>query len=147
MEELDELRKYIESGNYKDALLLLDEMEEMSRDDKINRVASFMEVLLIHLIKQVVEKRTTKSWDISIKNAVRQIVRINKRRKAGGWYLTNEELRQALEEAYESALDSASLEILGGAYTAEMIDAMIDKTKIIEQTLEKVRSCVSNRLI
>ena len=37
MEELYELRAHIESGHYKEALLLLDEMEEMSRDDKFNR--------------------------------------------------------------------------------------------------------------
>ena len=104
MEELYELRAYIESGHYKEALQLLDEMEEMSRDDKINRISSFMEVLLVHLIKQTAEQRTTRSWDVSIRNALRQIVRINKRRKAGGWYLTDEELNTALEEAYESAL-------------------------------------------
>ena len=38
MEELYELRTYIETGKYQEALLLLDEMEEMSRDDKINRI-------------------------------------------------------------------------------------------------------------
>ena len=107
MEELYELRAYIESGQYKEALLLLDEMEEMSRDDKINRISSFMEVLLVYLIQQAAEQRTTRSWDVSTRNALRQIVRINKRRQAGGWYLTDEELRAALEEAYESALDSA----------------------------------------
>ena len=42
MEELYELRTYIETGKYQEALLLLDEMEEMSRDDKINRISSFM---------------------------------------------------------------------------------------------------------
>src|SRR5262249_30147781 len=67
MEELYELRAYIESGQYKEALLLLDEMEEMSRDDKINRISSFMEVLLVHLIKQAAEQRTTRSWDVSIR--------------------------------------------------------------------------------
>src|SRR5574341_383723 len=92
MEELYELRTYIETGKYQEALLLLDEMEEMSRDDKINRISSFMEVLLVHLIKQAVEKRTTRSWDVSIRNALRQIIKINKRRKTGGWYLTDEEL-------------------------------------------------------
>ena len=65
MEEIYELRAYIESGHYKEALLLLDEMEEMSRDDKINRISSFMEVLLVHLIKQAAEQRTTRPWDVS----------------------------------------------------------------------------------
>ena len=38
MEELYELRTYIATGKYHEALLLLDEMEGMSRDDKINSI-------------------------------------------------------------------------------------------------------------
>ena len=140
MEELYELRQYIGSGRYKDALLLLDEMEEMSRDDKINKISSFMEVLLVHLIKQAIEKRTTQSWDVSIRNSLRQIIKINKRRKTGGWYLTNEEILKALEDAYESALDSASLEVSGGKYTVEEISAMIDKSEMIRLALGKIQA-------
>jgi uncharacterized protein DUF29 len=139
MEELYELRTYIETGKYQEALLLLDEMEEMSRDDKINRISSFMEVLLVHLIKQAVEKRTTRSWDVSIRKALRQIMKINKRRKAGGWYLTEEELRIALEEAYASALDSAALEALGGRYTTEEISAMIDRSEMLQWALQQMQ--------
>ena len=42
-----------------------------------------MQVLLLHLMKQAIEHRTTKSWDVSILNACDQIRRLNKRRKAG----------------------------------------------------------------
>jgi pentatricopeptide repeat protein len=42
MEELYELRHYLEAGKYKEALTLLDEMEEMSRDDKINGIATIL---------------------------------------------------------------------------------------------------------
>ena len=139
MEELYELRAYIESGHYKEALQLLDEMEEMSRDDKINWISSVMEVLLVHLIKQAAAQRTTRSWDVSIRNALRQIVSINKRRKAGGWYLTDEELRAALEEAYESALDSASLEVYEGKYTAEEMCTMVDRAEIIRRAFEHIK--------
>ena len=139
MEELYELRAYIESKHYKEALQLLDEMEEMSRDDKINRISSFMEVLLVHLIKQAAAQRTTRSWDVSIRNALRQIVRINKRRKADGWYLTDEELSAALEEAYESALDSASLEVYEGKYTAEEMCTLVDRAKIIQRAFEQIK--------
>ena len=38
MEELWELRRYVEAGDVDAALALLDEMEEMSRDDKITRI-------------------------------------------------------------------------------------------------------------
>ena len=139
MEELYELRAYIESGHYTEALLLLDEMEEMSRDDKINRISSCMEVLLVHLIKQAAAQKTTRSWDVSIRNALHQIVRINKRRKACGWYLTDAELSAALEEAYESALDSASLEVYEGKYTAEEMCTMVDRAKIIQRAFEQIK--------
>ena len=46
MEELFELRSYIEQGRYAEALNLIGEMEEMSRDDKISKIASFLEILL-----------------------------------------------------------------------------------------------------
>lgn len=52
MEELLELRSYIEQGRYADALVLIGEMEEMSRDEKINKIESFLQILLLHLIKQ-----------------------------------------------------------------------------------------------
>ena len=142
MEELYELRKYIETGKYQEALLLLDEMEDMSRDDKINRISSFMEVLLVHLIKQAAEKKTTRSWEVSIRHALRQIVKINQRRKAGGWYLTAQELRAALEETYESALDSASLETLAGQYTAEELDSLVDRTVITTLAWDKMQQAL-----
>ncbi|MBI1930268.1 DUF29 family protein [Candidatus Poribacteria bacterium] len=138
MEELYQLRQYIESGKYEDALLLLNEMEEMSRDDKINKISSFMEVLLIQIIKQAAEKRAMPSWNVSIRNSLRQIAKINKRRKAGGGYLTNVELLEALEDAYESALDSASLEAFGGRYTAEEIGTMVERSDVIKLAFEKI---------
>ena len=42
MEELFELRTHIEKGRYAEALVLLGEMEEMSREDKINKIESFL---------------------------------------------------------------------------------------------------------
>ena len=86
MEELIELKAYIEQGNYAEALNLIGEMEEMSRDDKINKIFSLAEILLIHLIKKHAEKRTTRSWDASIRNSVYRINYVNKRKKAGGYF-------------------------------------------------------------
>jgi hypothetical protein len=87
MEELLELKTLLLGGNISEALLLVEEMTEMSKDDKLNKIFSFGIILLLHLIKQQAEKRTTRSWDTSIFNAVKQIQRTNKRRKAGGQYL------------------------------------------------------------
>ena len=79
MEELLALRHYIEQPRYTEALDLLAEMEEMSREDKVNKIYSFVEVLLLHLIKQRAEQRMTRSWELSIRNAARHIARVNKR--------------------------------------------------------------------
>jgi hypothetical protein len=104
------------------------------------RITSFMEDLLIHLITQAVEKRTTRSWDVSIRNALRHIGKINKRRKTGGWYLTEDELSAALEEAFESALDNAALEVLGGRHSPEEIAVMIDRAEILRLALHKIHA-------
>jgi hypothetical protein len=116
MEEIYELRRYIELGDTVAALVLLDEMDEMSKDDKIQKIASFMRVLLVYMIKQAVEHRSTKTWEVSIRHALRQIATVNIRRKAGGWYVSEEELRILLEGVCESALDWASLEAHEGIY-------------------------------
>jgi hypothetical protein len=119
MEEIITLRKYLQEHRYDEALLIALELEDMSRDDKINRIASYAEILLLHVIKQDAERRTTRSWDLSVGNALAQISRTNKRRKAGGYYLDNDELREALNEAYYSALLQASGEAFEGQFTSK----------------------------
>ncbi|MCL6752972.1 hypothetical protein KBT16_19155 [Nostoc sp. CCCryo 231-06] len=49
MEELLELRQLLEQGKIHEALLLVDELEEMSLGDKINKIDSYGVILLIHL--------------------------------------------------------------------------------------------------
>lgn len=138
MEELLELKKLLVGGNVNEALLLVEEMTEMSKDDKLNKIFSLGIILLLHLIKQQAEKRTTKSWEISIFNSVKQIQRTNKRRKAGGNYLTPEELQETLEDAYESALQQAALEAFEGRYEAEEIAAMVDRPTIIDRAMQLI---------
>jgi hypothetical protein len=98
LDELDELREAIKSGDDLQALALIDELDEMSRDDKINKIGSYMRVRLIHMIQQTAEPRSTRSWDASINVALRQIARTNKRRKSGGHYLDDDSLAEALAE-------------------------------------------------
>lgn len=138
MEELYELKKHIEQGHYAEALTLIGEMEEMSRDDKINKIGSFVEILLIHLIKQHAEKRFTRFWEISMRNSVRAIKRSNKRRKGGGYYLTEDELRETIDEIYETALDRASLEAFEGQYDEVRLAQIIDEKKIKKEALKLI---------
>ena len=61
MEEILELRQHLEAHRYEEAMMLVEEMDEMAKDDKITHISSFAEIILIHLIKQSVERRTTRS--------------------------------------------------------------------------------------
>jgi hypothetical protein len=83
MDELAELRLLLTEGRIEEALLLVDKLDEMSREDKINKISSYMRLLLFHLIKQHAEQRSTRSWEVSLKEALWQIPRTNTRRKAG----------------------------------------------------------------
>ena len=135
MEELLELRQLVIAGKVEAALSLIDELEEMSKEDKINKIYSYCIVLLVHLIKQSAENRTTHSWDVSIRNAIAAIDRVNKRRKAGGYYLNITELEEILAEAYDQALDNATLEAFGGIYDAIALGNMVDRPSLLKQAL------------
>jgi hypothetical protein len=113
-------------------------MDEMSRDDKIHKIQSYMHVLLIHLIKQAAEHRTTPSWDRTIRNALFWIPRINRRRKAGGWHIPADDLREALADVYEHALDSAAAEALGGTHTPASLGVLVDRERVLAQAYEMI---------
>ncbi|MBD2567633.1 DUF29 family protein [Anabaena lutea] len=86
MEELIELRELLQRGNISSALLMIDEIEEMSKKDILNKIRRYGIILLLHLIKQEIEKRTTRSWDVSIRNAILEIQNLNARPKSKGTY-------------------------------------------------------------
>ena len=136
MEELMELRSLVQQGDLQSALTLIDELEEMSKDDKINKIYSYAIILLVHLIKQAAEKRSTSSWEVSIRNSLISIQRTNKRRKAGGNYLSDREISEILVDASERALDNARLEAFGGAYDAIAIGKMVNQTEILELAMQ-----------
>jgi len=135
MEELETLRHYIESGDLSGALVVLDEMEAMSKEDKINRVRSYLVVLLMHMIKESVEQRTTRSWQNSIRLALHQIEHHNKRRKAGGYYVPAEDMPQLVAEAMETAIIAASTEVLDGTLSPEEVEERIDRGALVAQAL------------
>ena len=135
MEELLDLKDLLLKGDIQGSLAIVEELEEMSRNDIVRRIRSYAVILLLHLIKQQVENRTTRSWEVSIRNSVREIQRENKRRKAGGYYLTPEELLETLEEAYLNAIDEASLEVEEGLYEPEELEEIINKEEILNRAL------------
>ncbi len=139
MEELIALRTHIQQKNYQAALLLVDELEEMSGEDKLNKIYSYTVVLLVHLIKQQAESRTTTSWDLSIRNAVRAIQRVNKRRKAGGHYASHKDLAEIAEEAFDEALDNACVEIFEGKHDRTYLLSSINPTEIKAEALARIQ--------
>lgn len=138
MEELATLKAYIEAENYQEALMLIEELEAMSKEDKLQKIRSYLTIMLVHLIKQTAEQRTTRSWDFSIRNAAREIKYINKCRKSGGYYASEEELQELIEEAYPSAIDKASIEAFEGLHSESELEAMIDVDKVKKQALTQV---------
>ena len=135
MEELLMLKDLLLKGDVPAALAIVEELEEMSRDDKISTIGSYAIILLIHMIKQQVENRSTASWEVSIRNSIRAIQKKNKRRKAGGYYLTAEELRIALEEAYPDAIDRASLEVEEGRYLPEELEQLVNREDLLDRAM------------
>ncbi|MCC5607639.1 hypothetical protein LC612_12795 [Nostoc sp. CHAB 5834] len=56
---------------------------------------------------------------------MREINKINKRRKSGGYYLNQAELIDILEQGFEVALKRAALEAFEGRYEAQELAAMV----------------------
>ncbi len=135
MEEIITLKELLLKGDISGAIAIAEEIEEMSKKEIINHIRSFAVILLLHLIKQKVENRTTRSWDVSIRNSVLEIQGLNKRPKSKGFYLEAEELQLTLTEAYPQALNKASLEVAEGIYEIEEIGAMVSSGEIIDRAL------------
>ncbi len=138
MEELLTLKELLVCGDIPAAMVLVEEMTEMSKDDKISKIFSYSIILLVHLIKQKTEKRSTRSWDLSIYNSTTQIRRANQRRKAKGTYLSQLELYETLAEAYNIALSSAAIEAFEGRYEADELAAMCDRDEILANAVKLI---------
>lgn len=135
MEELIELRRSIENQNYAEALQIVDDLAEILIEDKLNKIYSYMVILLLNLIKQEVEKKLTRSWEFSIASSVKQINRTNKQRKTGGYYARQKDLEEIIDDAFEIALKGAAIEVLGGNCSQRKLLNIISKERIIKKVL------------
>jgi hypothetical protein len=135
MEELLQLRKLIECREYDLALDLISELEEMSREDKLAKNYCIAVILLIHLIKQKAENHSTRSWEFSIYNSSKEIKRVNKRKKAGSYYASDQELQEILTDAFDTAIKKAALEAFEGIYTDNELRFKIDENEIKHHAL------------
>lgn len=69
---------------------------------------------------------------------MRAIRRINKCRKAGGYYALIEELTEIIEEAFEEALDNACVEIFEGKYDRDCLLGTIEPAAIKADALSHI---------
>jgi hypothetical protein len=104
----------------------------------VNKTYHFAEILLLHLIKQRAEQRTTRSWELSIRNATRQIARVNKRYKSSGTYLSEAEICEVLTEAYQPALERAALKAFEGRYDDVELGQKVDRAAIEQKALQLI---------
>jgi hypothetical protein len=138
MEELLELRTAVETHRYDDALALIDEMTAMAKKDTINKIGSFIRILLIHLIKQHAEQRMTRSWRNSICYALEEITEANQRENSAVVYMDQMALHESISKRFGLALDKAAEEAFGGVYTTKQLAATIDAEAIKAQALDYI---------
>ncbi|MGB3204751.1 MAG: DUF29 family protein [Crinalium sp.] len=130
-QELIDLKNSILEGRYADALVIVDELEGMSRQAILRNIESFLLRLLIHLIKNQVEKRLTNSWVASISDSIRQIKKLNLQDNKTNYYIKLDEWEALIEDEFEAAIDAASVEAYDGDYTPFQLLEMVDKTQVI----------------
>jgi Domain of unknown function DUF29 len=135
MEELFTLKSLLLKGDIPGSLAIVEELVEMSKKEIIKNIRSHAVILLLHLIKQESENRTTRSWDMAIRNSVLEIQEENKRPRGVGFYLPLEELRMVLETAYRQAINKASLEVEEGRYEPRELSQLVNKMEIINQAI------------
>lgn len=110
-QELLELRSLLESGRYPEALAMVDELEDMSKQAILRNIESFLVRLMIHLIQYQVENQLTRSWLASITDCIIQISKLNLKGNQSSYYISQGEWQSFLEDAIEEALLPASFEI------------------------------------
>jgi hypothetical protein len=130
VQELIDLRQSIVEGRYQDALDIVDELEGMGKQAILRNIESFLVRLLIHLIKNQLEKRLTNSWTASISDSIRQIKKLNLKDNKKSYYIQQSEWSEYLEETFEIAILEASIEVSGGIYTPIQLEEIVNKEQV-----------------
>ena len=137
MEELEQLRIFIEGGDMNAALTLLDELDDMNRDALIRNIKSHMVRLLQHLIKRDVEGQTPRSWETTIANALDDIYDLNHRRKSGSQIAPDDELAGVLAEAWRRVLRETSAEL---QQEPRDLTALVNRDELLDRALSMIIS-------
>lgn len=138
MKEILELKQCLLNHQYERAINIVEELEQMGRQDKINNLESFLVILLIHLIKIQVEKRVTRSWRSSIFNSLREIQKRNKLGKKSQ-YIKPNQWQSHFADVYPDAIFKAADEAFGGIEINEL-KSLINLSLLQKITLELLES-------
>ena len=130
-QELMDLKTSIQEGRYADALLIVDELEGMSKQAILRNIKAFLKILLIHLIKNQVEQRLTGSWASSIRNSVQEIKGLNFKGNKTSYYINNDEWDGFIESVLMAAIADASEEVLNGKLNRTQLAARIEQSHLI----------------
>ncbi len=131
-QELTDLRQRILSGQYTEALLIIDDLDEMSRKTTLRNIRSYLVRLLSHLIKNQLEQRLTNSWAASIRHSIREIQDLNEQANQKSYYLQPDDWPPYLEDAFEDALYEAAAEVFEGQHTPFELGKKINQAEIFE---------------
>ena len=129
-QELMDLRTSILEERYDDALLIIDDLEGMSKQAILQKIESFLIRMLIHLIKNQIEQRLTNSWAASIRGSIREIKKLNLKDNKTSYYVKADEWEEMLEDVLEFAIGDASVEVMDGTYTPFQLEDMVDKNQL-----------------
>jgi len=130
-QELSDLKNCLREGRYDDALVIVDELEGMSKQDILRKIESFLVRLLIHLIKNQLEQRLTNSWAASIRGSLVEIKRLNLKDNKTSFYINQDEWMTMLEDTIDLAISDASVEVFNGVYTPFQVYDMVDRSQTI----------------
>ena len=129
MEEILELKNCLLHQEYDRAYAIVEELEAMGRQDKINNLESFLVILLVHLIKIQVEKRVTRSWRNSVSNSLLAIQKRNKLGKKFHYIKSNDWDEHILDCQFEAILGAAK-EVFEGIDYQEL-ERLVDFEKLM----------------
>lgn len=133
-QELRDLRASILEGRYADALIIVDELEGMSKQAVLRNIESFLDRILIHLIKNQIEQRLTNSWAASIRDSIREIYKLNLKENKKAYYINRDDWEEVIEEELDAAIRSASVEVANGIYAPSQLSDMVDRNQIMAKT-------------
>lgn len=137
MEEIVELKQLIINREWEKSLVLIEELEAMVKQDKINHLQSCLVILIVQLIKIQIEERVTKNWRDSIVESLLEIQKYNQFGKKS-YYLQQNDWLDSFQEAFPRALIKTSQETFSGIDLKDLT-ASIDRDILENATFKLLK--------